>query len=279
MSAIGEGELKRECRRLLRAMSGGGVLSRVDDKRFVLVRPGGAKSGTKIWASAGLVQEMAARGFLEMQGHDSYCPSTLALDHIAQAGQQGSSMPYADRHRRLETRNIRDDGADTVTVKVNVLESPLSFLRARKLISAPQFEAGERLRDDFTKAGMAAHVCVDLAARYGRRSGPYESFSDVVLAAKQRVRNAMRALGPGLCDIAFDVCCTLKGLEGIEKAHAWPRSSAKVVLRLALDRLAAHYGLNVSRTNAPIGAWQAMDTNTSPGEGASDPEDVLGSHE
>ena len=35
------------------------------------------------------------------------------------------------------------------TFSVNIAESPLSWLRARNLVEARQFEAGERLRGDY----------------------------------------------------------------------------------------------------------------------------------
>ena len=74
-----------------------------------------------------------------------------------------------------------------------------------------------------------------------------------MLDAKWRFRAAMAAVGPGLADVLFDVCCHLSGLEEIEQARDWPRRSAKVVLDIALDRLAAHYGLRLTaRAHAPI---------------------------
>ncbi len=54
---------------------------------------------------------------------------------------------------------------------------------------------------------------------------------------------ALSALGPGLDDLVFGVCIREYSLDSIERARNWPRRSAKVVLKLALQRLAQHYGL------------------------------------
>ena len=82
------------------------------------------------------------------------------------------------------------------------------------------------------------------AATVGKHGAPPETnLTDAVLAAKRRFSGALKAVGPGLADLLFDVCCHLQGLEDAERANGWPRRSAKVVLSIALDRLAAHYGL------------------------------------
>ena len=50
-------------------------------------------------------------------------------------------------------------------------------------------------------------------------------------------------MGPGLSDILLETCCYLTGIEQAERALGWPQRSAKIVLKIALDRLAVHYGL------------------------------------
>ena len=149
----------------------------------------------------------------------------------------------------------RRDAVPAARPGIDADESPLAWLRRRKdkdgrpMISATQFEAGERLRADYTFGQLMPSVTArwsPVGAGDGRPRSAGNSAADLTdnaLAARERVRRALDAVGPELAGILVDVCCYLKGLETAEKAQGWPLRSAKVVLQLALQSLARHYGL------------------------------------
>jgi Domain of unknown function (DUF6456) len=143
-------------------------------------------------------------------------------------------------------------------VLVNEAESPLGWLKSRKsrggrpLISDAQYDAGERLRADYWFAQLSPRVTANWSALApsgrARRGPPLDAASlrDEVIAAKERVMCALDAVGPELSGVLIDICCELKGLEEAERSHDWPQRAGKVVLQLALTRLARHYGLDAS---------------------------------
>jgi Domain of unknown function (DUF6456) len=145
--------------------------------------------------------------------------------------------------------------------KVDDHESPLAWLAKRKspdgvpLLRPSQFAAGERLREDFWRAHLNQRVTMDWSRALsggGRRhgAGAVPDLSDAAMAARERVNAAMAAVGPELSGILIDVCCYLKGLSVAERQAGWPQRSAKVVLLLALTRLARHYGLERDTSRA-----------------------------
>ena len=145
---------------------------------------------------------------------------------------------------------------------LNPAESPIAWLRRRKdkdgepMISQPQFDAGERLRADFWFAQMTPRVTANWSAvgSMGRRrksgSGSSSDMLDNVAAAREQVGRALAVVGPELAGVLIDVCCHLKGLEAAEREAGWPQRSGKVVLQLALTRLARHYGLGECASHA-----------------------------
>lgn len=90
------------------------------------------------------------------------------------------------------------------SVTVNLAESPLSWLMARALIDARQFEAGERLRADYEMAALGARVTMRWdAAPVARGRGGSIAIDPTLaqLAAKQRFDAAVEAVGRSLRDI------------------------------------------------------------------------------
>ena len=132
-------------------------------------------------------------------------------------------------------------------VRVNLAESPLGWLYARKLVTPRQFEAGERLRADYETAALGPRVTMrwDPSPSHRRNDGPGEPLDPTLaqLSAKRRFDAALAAAGPGLADISWRVICACEGLPAAERALGWPARAGKLVLTLALDRLADHYRL------------------------------------
>ena len=65
--------------------------------------------------------------------------------------------------------------------------------------------------------------------------------SERQLMARQRFDGAVAAAGKGLEDILWRVVCAGESLPVAEKALGWPTRSGKLVLRLALERVADFY--------------------------------------
>lgn len=167
--------------------------------------------------------------------------------HAAASGREQEG--FIDQH--LDLRMKYDSKTKNAQV-VNESESPLAWLVRRKnkqghpLISMVQFQAGERLRTDLTLAAMLPRTTVNWQALGGGSGGAATTHSELVTGAQQRVQKAMAAVGPDLNGLLMDLCGFLKGLEQIERERSWPPRSGKIVLGLALDRLATHYGLAAS---------------------------------
>jgi hypothetical protein len=133
------------------------------------------------------------------------------------------------------------------SVTVNLAESPLGWLRSRGHVDERQYAAGEQLRRDWERAGLPPRVtmCWDSPPPDGSPRGAPEPLSatHAQIAARRRFDSAVKALGPGLRDIAWRVVCAGEGMREAETALAWPARAGKLVLTMALDRLADHYRL------------------------------------
>ena len=131
-------------------------------------------------------------------------------------------------------------------VTVNLAESPLTWLHARGHLSDPQFAAAEALRRDWEAAELAPSVTMrwDAVRVRGSQGSGALNRAERQIAARARFNGAVDAAGPGLADVLWRVVCAGEGLPDAERALAWPVRSGKVVLKLALDRVARFYRLD-----------------------------------
>ena len=130
------------------------------------------------------------------------------------------------------------------SVTVNLAESPLSWLGARGLLDARQIAAGERLRADYERAAIGPAVTMHWSARVDGGAGQGLDATAAHLAAKRRFDAAVGAVGRGLSDVLWRVVCAGEGLPVAEKSLGWPARSGRLVLTMALDRLADHYRID-----------------------------------
>ena len=254
--AVAERELAREVRRLFRRFGEpGAYVARLMEGDYGLFvarnrwRRPVMKLDARIW------RYMEARDLVTCsEAHDNaaiWKPSEAGRAYFRRM--EAAADPFQTQHRVL-ARSPHPDPGEGGWVTVNEGESPLGWLRRRKgadgrsLVSEAQFEAGERLRRDFTLGRLEARVTADWSLALGpggTRSAPRDpaNISDTALAARERLSRALAAVGPGLAEPLFYLCCILEGLEAVERRFGWPPRSGKVVLQIALSRLADHYGV------------------------------------
>ncbi len=138
-------------------------------------------------------------------------------------------------------RELAERTVEGRRVQVNMAESPLGWLASRGLVSPRQLAAGERLRADYERAALAPSVTMRWSPRVDGGGGAADP-TTARIAAKRRFDAVMAAAGPGLQDVAWRVICAGEGLPVAEKALGWPARAGRLVLLLALDRMADHYG-------------------------------------
>ncbi|MBN8501181.1 MAG: hypothetical protein J0M19_08540 [Sphingomonadales bacterium] len=152
--------------------------------------------------------------------------------------------------RELAERELTDEGPGVGPVRrgrrsvtVNLAENSLTWLHARGHLTDRQFAAGECLRRDHERAQFAPGTTMrwDPVRVQGGRTDCALTPGERQIAARQRFSDALGAAGPGLSDILWRVVCAGEGLPVAERALDWPARSGKLVLRLALDRVAGFY--------------------------------------
>lgn len=129
------------------------------------------------------------------------------------------------------------------SVTVNLCESPLTWLHARGHLTDREYDAGERLRADWEMAQLSPNISMrwDPVTIRGSSHDRDLNPTERQIAAKARFDGAIAEAGKGLSDILWRVVCAGDSLPVAEKSLEWPARSGKLVLKLALDRVAGFY--------------------------------------
>ena len=162
-------------------------------------------------------------------------------------------LPRPDGRRGV--RGAASGGA-VRSVTVNLGESPLGWLLAHGHVTRRQFEAGERLRMDWERSSLNPRVTMSWDGAPVARGGGAAAGIDLSSAqidARRRFHSATEAAGAGLSDILWRVVCAGEGMRDAERALGWPVRAGKLVLTLALDRVADHYRIPLASARPAIG--------------------------
>jgi hypothetical protein len=251
--------LDRDAAPVLRRLSAAGAVLAVAEAmdRAVVVPGTGAES--KLAVEKPLAQALAL-----MEWITCAAPGKISRYHITAAGRAayGQMLADAENRARREAEGFAEAQAPFQAwpsgsrrprrmrrSRYSLGDSPLVALSRRRNKDGSLFldpglvRAGERLREDFELAQIGEQAGRNwdrfLAGVGGQER--LDAKTSGAPAARDRVKRALNALGPGLSDVALRCCCYLEGLETAEQKMGWSARSAKIVLRIALLQLKEHY--------------------------------------
>ncbi len=138
-------------------------------------------------------------------------------------------------------------------------EAPEAVLRLSNAVRGESFiaphhvEAARRLARLFNRARLMQRTTMsyDAARIGGGRERPVQAdLTDSAFDARRLLDGLATRLPPDCWGVLIDICGFEKGLQQVEQERAWPRRSAKLVLRIGLDQLATIMGLSDSAEGA-----------------------------
>lgn len=188
---------------------------------------------------AGEVQALVSDGVLS--GSDGGCRATR--DSTQWLKRQLIEVDAFAAQHRIEQREA--DG----TV-LNLAESPLARLAlatdgSPAFLAPHQVATGERLRKLVERAQLQQRLTMSYSAAHtaSKGAGHAGDLSDMAADARKTLAALHQQLPRDCAEVVLDVCGFGKGLQQIETERNWPRRSAKLVLRIGLDRLADLWGI------------------------------------
>jgi len=267
VAQLTQSRIEREALHILRRLCEPGALLAVarDMDTAVIVREDGAggslRTATverdiaqalalKTWIHCPEPETRIVRYFITNAGRAALRRLTAQDENRA----QGFREQPRDKGEASHAWDMAEEGGQG---RYQVTESPLVGLARRRdkggnpFLNKSLVSVGERLREDFELSQPGADVAEDWRAAL--TDSPKHPLAPATMAARTRVVEALDDLGPGLADVALQCCCFLEGLEITEKRMGWSARSGKIVLRIALQRLALHYERTQGKFGPMIG--------------------------
>ncbi len=198
--------------------------------------------GRRYSLGADCVDQLVSDGVLSLV-RGQCVPTPLARNWLRR--QLSTDGEIANQHRHLVP------GPNQSTV--NLRESPVAGLAVSRNGSVPfllphHVQSAERLRNLLERSRMIQRTTMsyDPTRTRGPGGGGRAPFDPGLagLDARRELALIMDKLPADCAGVLIDVCGFLKGLQTVELERKWPRRSAKLVLRIGLDQLSAHFGLS-----------------------------------
>lgn len=164
---------------------------------------------------------------------------------MSKLGRDGDyGTPERARQDELVTDLVNDGELGAVKRKRVLRQVPLDRYLGRGEITRAQHDAGEKLQLLYERSGLRQRTTMRYAPRIdsGGLQAPGGAQSDTRLEVMKRLRRALDAVGPMGRGILWAVCCDGRMAGDWAVGAGYRNRDGIVLLRFALDLLAAHFG-------------------------------------
>lgn len=130
-----------------------------------------------------------------------------------------------------------------------VRDAPLERLHGSKRLNDSQYNAATKFRHHWHNAGLAEKFAVQNFMGTGGGDGwDLMPASEWQMHHREQYRKAVQVLGLKMSSVVEDVCCREMDLFSVGKKLQWlnevqARAAVTEILRIALDKLAEHWGI------------------------------------
>ena len=194
--------------------------------------------------SAAIIRQLVSEGVLKLEG--AKCHATcLARNWVKrQMSEQGAYLAQHSDMRVLPSGQ-----------HLNINEGPLlqlSHARNNKpaFLAPHHLLAAGKIQQLMARCQMVQRTTLSYdPTRTGKADKSLNSaheLGDNALDARRKLNACLETLPADCAGVVMDVCGYQKGLQLIETERNWPRRSAKLILRIGLEQVCLHFGIDFS---------------------------------